>query len=209
MVGVCETVVQITRQTPSTGYIRGMMFKIINLSDGSQKDCSFEELSTSLVANCEILRLNESGLEAIGFVSHKTLVFFAVEFADYALQNYEKKRLPEAEECIALVTKWIEDDTSVSNEELRAAANAAYTANAIYAVYAAYDAAYATNAAAYYAAYAAYAAADAAADAAGVDREKEFIRQGTFILDFLKSGKNLFWYNMKYKIVTSLEHHEH
>jgi hypothetical protein len=142
MVGVCETVVQITRQTPSTGYIRGMMFKIINLSDGSQKDCSFEELSTSLVANCEILRLNESGLEAIGFVSHKTLVFFAVEFADYALQNYEKKRLPEAEECIALVTKWIEDDTSVSNEELRAASDAAYAAAANAAYYAAADAAY-------------------------------------------------------------------
>ena len=36
------------------------------------------------------------------------------------------------------------------------------------------------------------AAAEAAAEAAGVDREKEFIRQGDFILDFLKSGKHLF-----------------
>ena len=42
------------------------------------------------------------------------------------------------------------------------------------------------------AAYYAASNAEAAAEAAGVDREKEFIRQGEFILDFLKSGNHLF-----------------
>jgi hypothetical protein len=183
-----------------------MKYKIV--TSGKTNLLAISEISRNIKVSSEVYALSD-GETYLGLISHKTLVLFAIEFAEYALQNYAKKKSPEAEICIALVRKWIEDDTSVSNEELRAAANAAYTANAIYAVYAAYDAAYATNAAAYYAAYAAYAAADAAADAAGVDREKEFIRQGTFILDFLKSGKNLFWYNMKYKIVTSLEHHEH
>jgi hypothetical protein len=184
-------------------------FRVINLTDGSQKDCSFESLSNSLFANCIILRVKEDGFESIGLVTHQTLVFFAVEFAHYALQNYAKKKSPKAEICISLVRKWIEDDTSVSNEELRAAAAyvaadaadyaayvaadyaayvAADAADAAYAAYAAADAAYA---AANAAAYAADDAADAA-DAAGKDKEMEFIRQGEFILDFLKSGKHLF-----------------
>jgi len=165
-----------------TSYIVGMKFKIINLSDGSQKDCSFEELSISLTPNCIILRVKEEGFESIGLVTHQTLVFFTVEFAHYALQNYTKKILPEAQTCIDLVYKWIKDQSSVSNEELKAAADAAY-----YAVYAAADAA-AADAAYAAAADAAYAnaaiAAYRAADAAGKNRLDEQNRQGTFILNF-------------------------
>ena len=60
------------------------------------------------------------------------------------------------------------------------------------AAYAAHAAAYAAADAAYAAYAAANAAANAAADAAGKDRDKEFLRQGEFILDFLNSGKYLF-----------------
>jgi len=189
-------------------YIVGMKFRIIKLSDGSQKDCSFEDLSKCLSSNCIILRVKEEGFQSIGLVSHQTLVFFAVEFAHYALQNYAKKKSPEAEICISLVRKWIEDDTSVSNEELRAAYAAAYSAaNAAYAAadaayYAADAAAAAANAAnaagsarsATYATYATYATADAAAAttyaataaaaAAGKNKLDEQNRQGTFILNF-------------------------
>jgi murein L,D-transpeptidase YcbB/YkuD len=181
-----------------------MMFKIINLADGSQKDCSFKELSTSLVADCEILRLNESGLEAIGFVSHKTLVFFAVETAQYALQNYIKKTIPEAEICINLTKKWIKDSSSVSKDELKAAADAAaaaYAADAAdahaaanadaatYRANAADAAAYAAACAAaadtaYYAAAYTTNAAAYATDAAGKNRLIEQNRQATFILNF-------------------------
>ena len=139
-----------------------MIYKIVSLVDGSTKSCDLVNLSQSLSLNCEVLREVDGSHEAIGFVSHETLVFFAVEFADYALKHYAQKKLPEAEVCIALTRKWLENHDSVSVEELRVAA---YAANA---------AAYAANAAAYAAAHvanavaaaAAYAAANDAADAA-------------------------------------------
>jgi hypothetical protein len=180
-----------------------MKFKIINLSDGSQKDCSFQDLSKSLTPNCIILRVKEEGFESIGLVTHHTLVVFAVEWANYALQNYTKKITPEAQTCIDLVYKWIKDQSFVSEEELRTAADATYAAYDAYAAYAAYAAAYATAdaadayaAAAAYGAYAAAAAAAAAyaaayaadaadaASAADINRLDEQNRQGTFILNF-------------------------
>jgi len=169
------------------------MYRIV--TSGKVKEVTLDQISRNIGIQSEIFVLSDKEIY-LGLVSHKTLVLFATEFAHYALQNYAKKKNPEAEICISLVRKWIEDNTSVSNEELRAAAYAADAADAAYAAdaaaSAASNAADAANAA--YAAYAAYAAADAAnaAYAAGKDREKEFIRQGEFILDFLKSGNHLF-----------------
>jgi len=154
-----------------------MKYKIV--TSGKTNFVTLDQISRNLKVQSDVFILSDKEIY-LGSIYNKTLVFFATEFADYALQNYEKERLPEAEECIALVRKWIEDNTSVSNEELRAAANAADAANAAYAAYAAYAAASASS------------YTHAAAYVAGVDREKEFIRQGNFILDFLKSGKNLF-----------------
>jgi len=153
------------------------MYKIV--TSGKTKVVSLGEISRNLGISSEVYAPLDREIY-LGMISHKTLAFLVTEFANYALQNYAKKKNPEAEICISLVRKWIEDDTPVSNEELRAAAYAAY-------------AAYAADAAAVadVAADAAAAAADAAY-AAGKDREKEFIRQGNFILDFLKSGNHLF-----------------
>ena len=165
-----------------------MKYKIV--TSGKANLLAISEISRSLKVQSDVFIISDKEIY-LGSIYNKTLVFFATEFADYALQNYEKERLPEAEECIDLVRKWIKDDTSISNEELRAAADAAAAAAtyAAAAAYAAADPAYTADAA-----YAAYAAANAAnaAYAAGKDREKEFIRQGEFILNFLKSGKNLF-----------------
>jgi hypothetical protein len=167
-----------------------MMFKIINLADGSQKDCDIVKLSRSLSPNCEIMRIIDDKCEAIGFVSHSLLVFFAVEAAQYALQKYTKKTFTEVEICVNLTKKWIEDSSSVSKDELNAAASAFHTAS--YGTNAANAAAYAAADAAVCAAYAAasaasaasYAAADAASYAAYAGREKEFIRQANFILQY-------------------------
>jgi hypothetical protein len=175
-----------------------MNLKII--SKGSESIVSLLDLSKNLDINSEIYSIQEDGEVYLGVISHKALIFLATEFADYALKNYAKKETPEAEICLSLTKKWIEDDCSVSKEELRAAAYAAAAANAAdYAVYAAGAAAgAAAYAAADAAADAAANAADAAADAAdaayaaGKDREREFIRQGKFILYFLRSGKHLF-----------------
>ena len=136
-----------------------MNFIIFNLADGSQKPCDLANLSQSLSPNCEIVRIIGDKHEAIGYVSHKTLVHFAVEFAHYALQNYLKVQNPKVQNCIDLTRKWLQDQSSVSVDQLKEAA------------YAAADAAYAADAAD--AAYAAYAAdaADAAADAAADDAD--------------------------------------
>jgi hypothetical protein len=188
-----------------------MKYKIV--TSRTSKEVTLDKISRNINPQSEIYSIQEDGEVYLGVISHKTLIFFAVEFADYALKNYVKKEIPEAEACIRLTRKWLEDRESVSNEELRAAnaaaaaaANAAYAAavaNATYvaanaAAYAAADAAAAAAAAANAAANAANHAANAAAyaayaaNAAGKDREREFERQGEFILDFLKSGNHLF-----------------
>ena len=164
-----------------------MNFIIFNLENGSQKPCDLANLSQSLSLNCEIVRIIGDKHEAIGYVCHKTLVHFAVEWADYALQNYSKEILPEAQTCIDLTRKWLEDSSSVSKEELYAAAVAAAASSAAYA------AATAATAAAADAAY--YAAANAAnaANAAGADKNKldEQNRQGNFILKFFEVSEIL------------------
>jgi hypothetical protein len=165
-----------------------MKYKIVtpgNSKLGSlSKVVSLAEISRTLRLSSEVSILKKEVEVYLGPISHKTLVFFAVEFADYALKNYEKGKISSSETCIALTRKWLEDQESVSNEELRDAAYYAAsdcnTAPAYAAAYSAVNAAYATNAA--------YASANAAAD----NRDKEFLRQGKFILDFLKSGKHLF-----------------
>ena len=162
-----------------------MKFRIINLADGYQKDCSFQDLSTSLYSNSIILKIKEEDFESIGLVTHQTLVFFAVEFANYALQNYTKKILHEAQTCIDLTRKWLEDQSSVSGEELRTAASAAHAAataaysGAAYAAGSARSAAHATT-------YADVAADCAACEcyAAGKNKLDEQNRQATFILNF-------------------------
>ena len=177
-----------------------MTYKIISTFDGLTETCSLSELSRSLKLNSILAELNSDGTLIDSWpLVHETLVTFAVEFADYALLNYTKKKIPEAETCIALTRKWLQNHDSVSVEELRVAAHAAYATDAAdYAAdAAAYAAAYAADAAAYAAddaanaAWAAANAANAAANAAGDDeknREAELIRQGQFIVDYLRAA---------------------
>ena len=173
-----------------------MTYRIISTFDGSTETCSLSELSQQLKLNSILCELNGNGTLIDSWpLVHETLVTFAVEFADYTLLNYTKK-IPEAEACIALTRKWLENSETVSKEELRvaanaaarAAANAAYAAYAAAAAHAAYDAARATYAAAN-AAAAAYAAANAAGGGEK-KREAELIRQGQFIVEHLKSSSS-------------------
>ena len=181
------------------------VYRIISTFDGSTETCSLSKLSRKLKLNCILAELNSDNTLIDSWpLVHETLVTFAVEFADYALKNYSKKKLPEAKACIALTRKWLENHDSVSNEELNAATNATNAAYAATnAAYAATNAAYAaadvaahaaTNAAAHAATNAAYAAAAHAAAhaaaAAGKNREAELIRQGQFIVEHLKSSSS-------------------
>ena len=183
-------------------------FRVVNLANGWQEDCTLDDLSLIVGPNCEILRIKEDSLEAIGFVSAQTALFFDIECAVYALENYTNKILPEVQTCIDLARKKMKDQSSVSDEEIRIATNLAYAATAIVqdataAAYAATNLAYPataivqdTTAAAYAAIDAAFAAidigclgssatkADFAAVAAGKNKLDERNRQGTFILNF-------------------------
>ena len=171
-----------------------MTYRIISTFDGSTETCTLTELSQQLKLNSILAELGVDGtLIDCWPIVHETLVTFAVEFAEYALKNYAKKKSPEADTCIALTKQWLKNNNSVSNEELRAAADAAdadaAATDAAYAAAAAADAADAAadaadaDAATYAAADAAYAAA-----AAGKSREAELIRQGQFIVEYLKAA---------------------
>ena len=149
-----------------------MTYRIISTFDGSLTNCSLSELSSQLKINSILCELNadDTIIDSWPLV-HSTLVTFAVQFADYALKNYTQKKIPEAETCIALTRQWLKNAHSVSNEELQVAANAAY------------DAAHAAAHAAHAAAYAAY--------DAGKSREAELIRQGEFIVEYLRAAAAL------------------
>ena len=171
-------------------------YKIV--SKDSEKILNLSDLSRNLKVDSEIFSIENDKEILLGFISHKTLVYLSSEFAYFAYQNYAKNQDLRVENCINLTKNWIKDQSSLSKEELSAAAveadaaatnddtAAAYTANAAYSAAAAANAddaaAYAANAA-----YSAYAAADAA-----YSKQEEFIRQGEFILDYLKSGLYLF-----------------
>ena len=186
-----------------------MNYRIISTLDGSVTNCSLSELSRKLKPNCILAELNEQCSVSDSWpLTHKTIVFFAVEFADYALKNHSKEQIPAAEAAILLVRKWLQDKSSVSKEELKAAdyaadyaaadaaAYAAYAAaNAAHAAYAAANAANAAanaaraaDAAAARAAYAAGAAAGAADAAAEKSKLKEQERQGNFILGYFNTS---------------------
>jgi len=167
-----------------------MTYQIISTFDGSITNCSLSELSQRLKLNSILCELGADNSVTDSWpLVHETLVTFAVEFADYALKHYTKKKIPEAEACITLTKQWLKNQDSVSNEELKVAANAAVAA--AYAAYAATAAAYAADAAAADAATAAAAyAATAAANAAGKSKEAELIRQGGFIVEYLKNSSS-------------------
>jgi hypothetical protein len=92
-----------------------MKYKIV--TSNSIKEVSLGKISSNLEIQSEIYALSDREIY-LGMISHKTLVFFATEFADYALQNYAKGKHPKTKTCIALTRKWIKDDASVSKEEL-------------------------------------------------------------------------------------------
>ena len=173
-----------------------MKFKIIHLESVEESTiCDLSELSQNLSPNSEILQIFDNGsLEAIGFVSQETLVGFAIDFAQYALDNYCSKDKVDSRSTEALIVarRYLKKQASLqevkaahaaANAAATNAANAAANAAAYAAAYAAY-AAYA-YAAATYATWAANAAAGAA-DAAAQNKHKEQNRQGNFILSFFQ-----------------------
>jgi hypothetical protein len=154
---------------------------LIESPDGKRKSLTLEELSRNLCLNGILYEKSEEHERAIGFISHKTLVFFAHTWGTWVLEA-SKTKPPKAQEALRLVGLWLEDSESVSNEELQAAARGAWTARAAGFAWAAGAAARAAGDVRV-AAGAARAAAEAAAET--------YQKQGEFILAHLKSNRSL------------------
>ena len=178
------------------------MFKVISLQTGETKEVELIDLSRSLMLNSIVARVTpDGGLEHLGLITHPDLVFFSHTWATWALELSIVKP-PEAQEALRLVELWLQDPSSVSNEELRSAVAAARYAGAAAgrAAWAAGDAVAAAVAAARAAAVAAAeaaarAAAVAAAEAAWAARAAAeadtYQKQGEFILEHLQKLPSL------------------
>jgi hypothetical protein len=145
-------------------------------------------LSSNLKVNSEIYLLKEDKEILLGFVSHSLLVYFCVEFADYAFKNYEKHKTSTTEDCICLIRTWLKDPSSVSSEVIKNTAHStASTYSTDYAANAVAYAAYSTNVS-----YVPWSSKASFQAAAGKNREKELQRQGEFIINYLFSNAWLF-----------------
>jgi len=160
---------------------------LIESPDGKRKSLTLEELSRNLCLNGILYEVSGDSEKGIGFISHKTLVFFAYTWEAWVLEA-SKTKPPKAQEALRLVGLWLEDSESVSNEELQAAAWAAESA---WAAKAAGDAAWVAARAARAVARAATRAATRAAARAAGDAAETYQKQGEFILAHLKSNRSL------------------
>ena len=170
-----------------------MKFKIIHLESVKENiTCDLSELSYYLIPNCEILQFFDDGsLEAIGFVSQETLVGFAIDFAQYALDNHCQKNKVDSRLTEGLIVARRYLKKQASRKEVQAAAHAAYDVSHSYPRIRSRAYGAAANAAtnAIYAIYANnnnIANAVISASDSAKNKLKERNRQGNYILSFFK-----------------------
>ena len=132
-------------------------YTLIDPVTGQQTSLSEAELTRNLRISCILLR----GDEHLGIITHRDLVSFSRWCADEALARSGREPDQRTVHALVLVDRWLEDERSLSNEELEAAAGASWAAWAAAAAGAAGAAADAAEAAAR-ASWAAWAAAEAA-----------------------------------------------
>lgn len=88
------------------------------------------ELPYTLQINCEIHELIKDGDEIfLGVMTKRALQYISIELVDYAIKNYEEKKIKSAEKCIDLCRKRFDGDLSISDESLDNASQAACNNN--------------------------------------------------------------------------------
>ena len=112
-------------------------YTLIDPVTGQQTFLSEAELTRSLRPNCILLR----GKEYLGIITHRDLVLFAQWCAMEAIARVKDAPTPEVQYALTLVDRWLEDQQSVTPEELEAAAGAAWAAWAAWAAAGAAEAA--------------------------------------------------------------------
>jgi hypothetical protein len=95
-------------------------------SDGTQAigKVSLQRLSREIVRDCEIYDITDGEIY-LGSLSHKKLVYILLSLTIQAIKAITSEINPEAELCIQLCERWLEDPKSISKEESRTAAHAA------------------------------------------------------------------------------------
>ena len=101
-------------------------YTLINPITGLSKIVQEYDLTRKIASNDILFRENEH----IGIVTHRDLVVFVRWLAAEILARAKGTPAPETQYALILVDRWLEDQQSVSNEELKAAADAAQIADA-------------------------------------------------------------------------------
>ena len=149
-------------------------YEVIDPLTSSRWQGDLKNLSRNLKVNALLCSVSKDGARTnLGLILHRDIVLFALQWA----KSDKKDPVPEVLKCFELTEKWLEDEDSVTKEEIRDAARSAARATANAAARAAAYAAAATNAHAAYA-HAVDAAYAAAANAA------TYTSQGQMIVDY-------------------------
>ena len=152
-------------------------YTLIDPVTGEQSTLGEIELTRNIRLNCILLRDQKH----LGIITHRDLVSFSRWCAGEMLARSGRKPDQRTVHALVLVDRWLEDERSLSNEELEAAAGASWAAWAAAAAGAAGAAADAAEAAAR-ASWAAWAAAEAA-------RTASYEAQAQWLVEHLQSGK--------------------
>ena len=166
-------------------------YTLIDPVTGEQTFLSDETLTRSLRQNCILLRDEEH----IGIIAYQDLVAFIRWCAGEMLAKVKGTPAPETQHALTLVDRWLEDELNITSKELKAAAEASFTADAAaWAAWAAAWAAHGATAARDDADWAAQVAARAAQAAAGAARDAEgrglsYESQAQWFVEHLKPGQ--------------------
>jgi len=156
-------------------------YTLIDPVTGEQSILPEVELIRNLRQNCVLLQ----GREHIGIITHRDLVAFARWCAGEMLTLLVDEPDQRSIHALTMVDRWLEDQQSVTPEELEAAAGAAEAAAAdaadvAWAAWAAADATWAADAAW---------AARSAARAAWAVEAASYETQAKWLVEHLQSGK--------------------
>ncbi len=165
-------------------------YTLVDPATGKQWNLPAAELTESLQMNCILFRDGEH----LGIITHRDLVAFTRWCASETMAQAKEPPNHRVTHALSLVIRWLEDEKSVSSDELQVAAHAAWAADAAaWAAHAVWAAAHAAEAAAHAAeaaAHAAEAAAWAAAGAAAHDAGYiSYEAQAQWLAEHLQSGK--------------------
>ncbi len=97
---------------------------LIDPATGERKSLS----ETNLTLNLRLNRILFRGDEHLGIITHRDLVFFTWWCAGKILTQVKGAPDQRVTSTLALVHRWVEDEKSVTSEELAAAADAAWAA---------------------------------------------------------------------------------